>query len=164
MLPNNERMKELIEWAEKTLELHRLRCDLAATWGVSDTIAEGDLLAVLDDYSALREENERLREEAVDCRGHLEAEKEFSSLLSSEHTEALSRAEKAEAELAAAQMTNAKTGAVIIEQMVALEHQRPLIEAVMGAKMPLKFGGEFWSDDEIIILREARKLREEKGK
>ena len=34
------------------------------------------------------------------------------------------------AELASAQMTNAKNGAVIIEQMAQLEKQRPLIEAV----------------------------------
>ena len=58
--PSEERVKELIEWAEKTLELHRLRCDLAATWGVNDTVAEADLLAILDDYSALKAEVKRL--------------------------------------------------------------------------------------------------------
>ena len=56
-----ERVKELIEWAEKTLELHRLRCDLAATWGVSDTVAEADLLSILSSYSSMRAENERLK-------------------------------------------------------------------------------------------------------
>ena len=82
----SERVKELIEWAEKTLELHRLHCDLPATWGVSDTMAEADLLAILDDYAALKAENEGWAEVLEDA--------------ANKHLRNLDRIAKLEAELA----------------------------------------------------------------
>jgi len=90
-----------------------------------ETINYPDLLAVVDEHAALEAENERLRKLFDEAVGR-------EATFAEGYVKEKARAEKAEAELAAAQMTNAKNGAVIIEQMVALEHQRPLIEAVMA--------------------------------
>jgi len=143
-----------------------------------ETINYPDLLAILDDYSALRAEiehrcdqrdaaiescslasaeNERLRAEGQRC------EENYAEALHLASTYQ-GAAEKAEAELAAAQMTNAKNGAVIVEMMAQLERQRPLIEAVMAVPDDyvslcpyIAERGDYWHD----VHRAALKLREE---
>ena len=104
----------------------------------------------LDRIARLQAENERLRADKESLRRLLR--------------DALTSAQDKEAELAAAQMTNAKNGAVIIEQMVALEHQRPLVEAVMGVGInQLKAGVGLHTVGMCRpILAAALALREEK--
>ena len=58
--PTRERIAELREWAEETLEEHRLECD--SMWLKEDTQAEADLLAILDQAEALPELVEACRE------------------------------------------------------------------------------------------------------
>ena len=121
-----------------------------------ETINYPDLLAVVDEHAALEAENERLRKLFDEAVGR-------EATFAEGYVKEKARAEKAEAELAAAQMTNAKNGAVIIEQMVALEHQRPLIEAVMGAKLfPAPTDGRTCVDSHDKIIRAALALRQEK--
>jgi hypothetical protein len=96
--------------AERAIEI------LEGEWHTGDSVQALIVLRrVVKDYSSLRAENERLRlmfDNTEKARFELRI-----------------KLDKAEAELAAAQMTNAKNGAVIIEQMVELERARPLLEA-----------------------------------
>ena len=145
-----ERVKELIEWAEKTLELHRLRCDLAATWGVNDTVAEADLLAILDEHAALKAENEGLAANRIwllDQWNESMTKQEKNTYLAveamQERNKLKVRAEKAEAEL---------------------ERQAPLIDAVMGVSFAdIKAGVELHTIGICRpILRAALALKMEK--
>ena len=71
--------------------------------------------------------------------------------------------EKQGAELLTAQMTNAKNGAVIIEQMAQLAKQAPLIEAIGGpGEGEIEWGQYSTTKTAEAILRAALALREEK--
>jgi hypothetical protein len=94
-----------------------------------------DLLAILDDYSSLRAENETLKDKLA------EVTKSWSTA-ERDATHLYARMMKAEAQLA---------------------KQAPLIQAVMEAKLfPAPTDGRTCIDSHEKILREALKLRSEK--
>jgi len=110
-----------------------------------------DFMDLCDDYSSLREENERLTylhnldhsladrwlARAEKAKAELDMKKaiikDIQSALGCGDEWPFTAATRLKAELLSAQMTNAKNGAVIIEQMAELEKQRPLVEAANGA-------------------------------
>ena len=146
-----ERVKELREWV---------------LYNKGWSNKRNDLLAILSDYSSMRAESERLREDFEYKNEQLGS--------------ALIRVEKAEAELAAADKELAvrtesqgvamaeverlredcdRTADVVVEQMAQLAKQAPLIQAVMGLD-EIDFIADDWPSEK---LREsADKLRSEK--
>ena len=167
---SEERVKELREWL---IENEYTKID-----GIEiPSLRVRQMLAILDDYSALKEENERLTKLLSEYQksglregGLFLHAGQIAADLATDRCRLIADNNCLKAELAVAQMTNAKNGAVIIEQMVALEHQRPLVEAAMGAtisKYQDVTGGSsvlipFFSDGDDDILRAALALREEK--
>jgi hypothetical protein len=210
--------------------------DAFGEWGQDRPIVarvKADLLAILDDYSALKAENERLRIAKDGLRESLgiccamgkehkaraeKAEAENDKLITElshhqhdlfyekqarekaeaelvdeqkrraaiaeslqDHQDEIERLradcavatkmldladgiiEKQGAELLTAQMTNAKNGAVIIEQMAQLAKQAPLIEAIGGpGEGEIEWGQYSTTKTAEAILRAALALREEK--
>ena len=116
-----------------------------------------EILSILSDYSSMRAESERLREDFEYKNEQLGS--------------ALIRVEKAEAELERLKEDCDRTADVVVEQMAQLAKQAPLIEAVMRAWIAadhpvansvtrtLIFANAIHEDD---ILRAAHALREEK--
>jgi len=103
-----------------------------------------DLLAILDDYSALKEENERLTKLLSEYQksglregGLFLHAGQIAADLATDRCRLIADNNCLKAELAVAQMTNAKNGAVIIEQMVQLARQAPLIEAAQSVMVNL---------------------------
>jgi chromosome segregation ATPase len=111
-------------------------------------VTEGEWLAKVESYTKLEAENERLREDNNYFHAGFDSVRE-------DYEEQKARAEKAEAELVAANkeleiraeshnvaMAEVerlredcdRTADVVVEQMAQLAKQAPLIEAVMGAK------------------------------
>ena len=172
-----ERVEELF----RAFSIHRGRMQYADTH---------DILLIINNYSALKAENDELHGECGIWEDSFEGVTVTLSKAEAENKELMmrikqlelgydalkgltgkwkARAEKAEVELLAAQMTNAKNGAVIVEMMAELAKQAPLIEAVMGAGiMTTKDGAgisfNFFTneDDKRSILRAVLALREEK--
>jgi hypothetical protein len=102
-----------------------------------------DLLAILDSYSSMRAENERLRAEFSTLKKAYDDECAWRGR---GYRDLLTRAEKAEAQL---------------------EKQRPLVEAVMGMSIKTLrlWRGLHGPDGEMeSFLRAALKYREEEGK
>jgi len=140
-----ERVKELRERLDEALQ----EWPLLFLSGVEIE----ELLVLLSDYAALRAENEELHGE---CGTWEDSFKRINAALS-----------KAEAELLAAQMTNAKNGAVIVEMMDEAERQRPLIEAVMAEDtepsfIEVQLRAHMNTAKLERLLRAALALREEK--
>jgi mannose-6-phosphate isomerase class I len=177
-----ERVKELRNWAENTLEEHRLKC--GGVWEVDDTESEADLLAALSDYSALKAFKDNLMKDGhanlVRVATHRDALKVENERLNSHlkaatdsknraihrwHTE-WTRAEKAEAALVDEQKRRAAIAESLQAHQDELAKQAPLIEAVMGADIFRYEDGSlgFEGDERGPILRAALALREEKGK
>jgi len=129
--------------AERVIELReQIRTGAVVIWS-PDMSGVADIINIVERYSSLRAEMENLEGQLIDyawLNGELleskkKAEAENDKLITelSHHQHDLfyerQAREKAEAELAAAQMTNAKNGAVIVEQMAQLAKQAPLVEA-----------------------------------
>jgi len=136
---SDERIKELREWL-KTYSFTYGQC--------------AEILTLLDDYSSLRAENERLLKQLA--------------LAGEEHDEMF--AEKAEAQLIDYAWLNGELIESKKKAEAELARQAPLIEAVMGAErlryvnlwknLPTE---QVFSNDGIrAILRAAHALREEK--
>ena len=164
---SDDRIKELREWV---------------LYNKGWSNKRNDLLAILSDYSSMRAESERLREDFEYKNEQLGS--------------ALIRVEKAEAELAAADKELAvrtesqgvamaeverlredcdRTADVVVEQMAQLAKQSPLVEAVMGAdicegpvysmatgRLKEKSETSFSDDGKWSILHAALALREGK--
>ena len=155
---SDDRIKELREFVHsRTRDIDHFDPD---GWN-----KRADLLSVLDDYSALKAENERLRIAKDGLRESLG----ICCAMGKEHK---ARAEKAEAALEKVCARNKlmdETFGSLLEKNINLEAElakvAPLIEAAMGAN---EFGihwtmeGKGWDDGVDAILREALKLREEK--
>ena len=125
-----ERVKELREWV---------------LYNKGWSNKRNDLLAILSDYSSMRAESERLREDFEYKNEQLGS--------------ALIRVEKAEAELERLKEDCDRTADVVVEQMAQLAKQTPLIQAVMGLD-EIDFIADDWPSEK---LREsADKLRSEK--
>jgi len=165
-----ERVEKLREWLTKKM----LRGCLTVGGAKAEFICD-DLLAILDDYSSLRAENEKLT--------HLH---NFDHSLADQW---LARAEKAEAENERLRVAQAEINQGATQEIVRLQHiidcantplmadvlkerdelkaelakQRPLIEAVMGAtKDDLRACVVGVTSARERVLRAALKLRSEK--
>ena len=152
---SDERIKELREWL-KTYSFTYGQC--------------AEILTLLDDYSSLRAENERLQrqhetDEGVNlrlCEMHTNQQKELHNLGKAY--------KKAEAQLAKVCERNKlmdETFGSLLEKNINLEEQLakqvPLIQAVMEVKLfPAPTDGRTCIDSHEKIIREALKLREGK--
>lgn len=134
-----------------------------------------DLLAILDAYPALVEENERFKKACLSyfrgedglgtCGTKCQWHPKDGTLCPMSREGLLSDLKTAKSELATAQAVNAKNGAVIVEQMAELERVRPLVEAAEKADLFHYENGDvdFEGDHQRSILRAALALRQAEG-